>query len=87
MLNAESSVDGTLWNAFRHWEASASLEESIIRMEDFTSTCFAILLAISLETLRIVRLVGLIARRVGRRVLGLLRYELLRGRRVVGLLR
>ena len=42
MLNAESSVDGTLWNAFRHWEASASLEESIIRMEDFTSTCFAI---------------------------------------------
>lgn len=42
MLNAESSVDGTLWNAFRHWEASASLDESIMRMEDFISTCFAI---------------------------------------------
>lgn len=41
MLNAESSVDGTLWNAFRHWEVSASLDESIMRMEDFISTCFA----------------------------------------------
>jgi len=35
-------VDGTLWNAFRHWEANASLDESVTRMEDFTSTCFAI---------------------------------------------
>jgi len=34
-------VDGTLWNAFRHWEANASLDESITRMEVFISTCFA----------------------------------------------
>lgn len=31
-------MDFLLWNAFHHWELSASLEESITRMEDFTYT-------------------------------------------------
>lgn len=31
-----------LWNAFRIWERSVSLDESITKLEDFISTCFAI---------------------------------------------
>lgn len=36
--NAETSIPGELWNAFHHWELSASLDESITRMEDFIFT-------------------------------------------------
>lgn len=30
-----------LWTSFHHWEQSASLDESIMRMEEFTSTCLS----------------------------------------------
>ncbi|ASH99144.1 putative ORF3 protein [Giant panda associated gemycircularvirus] len=36
--NAETSVDFALWNAFHHWELSASSHESLTRMEDFICT-------------------------------------------------
>lgn len=41
-LSQETCLDGTLWSAFQHWEANASLDESITRMREFTCTCFAI---------------------------------------------
>lgn len=31
----------SLWSSFHHWEQSASLDESITRMEEFTSTCLS----------------------------------------------
>lgn len=37
--NAETSTTGELWNAFHHWELSASWEENFTRMEDFIFTC------------------------------------------------
>lgn len=37
--SAGTSIPGELWNAFHHWELSASLDESITRMEDFICTC------------------------------------------------
>lgn len=36
--NAETSIPGELWSAFHLWELSASLVESITRMEDFICT-------------------------------------------------
>lgn len=30
-----------LWTSFHHWERSASLDESVMRMEAFTSTCLS----------------------------------------------
>lgn len=30
-----------LWTSLHHWEQSASLDESVTRMEDFTSTCLS----------------------------------------------
>lgn len=42
MLSPPPSTAGTLWTAFQHWEANASLHESITRMREFIGTCFAI---------------------------------------------
>lgn len=43
MLNAESSMLSSLWTCFRHWELSASLQESFTRMVAFTSTALSTL--------------------------------------------
>jgi len=41
-LSVETSTLSQLWNSFRIWEQSVSLDESITRLGDFISTCFAI---------------------------------------------
>jgi hypothetical protein len=41
--NVESYALSELWTCFRQWEASVSLDESITRMEEFTSIALRIL--------------------------------------------